>query len=455
MRKQLWVLGALFVATAFSEEPSTEAEKIAIEAYIYGYPLITMDQTRQVMTNVAQPEGTKAPMGQFANLREYPTTAFKDVTAPNADTLYSVAWLDLAKEPYLLHVPNEEGRYYLMPLLSGWTDVIGAPGTRTTGTKAGDFAITGPSWKGALPAGVKEIKSPTEMVWIIGRTYCTGTKEDYEAVHKIQDQYALIPLSSFGKPYTPPQGIVNPKIEMKTAVRDQVNSLSAAEYFSRLAHLMKSNPPAAEDAAIVAKMAKIGIIPGQEFSIDPKIASALEKAPKAALAKISVYAPSAGKRINGWLFSTKTGRYGTDYLQRAFITLVGLGANLPQDAIYPSTHVDSEGKPLSGANKYLIRFPKGQTPPVNGFWSLTMYDDKFFFVANPLNRYTLSARNPLKADPDGSVPLYIQHESPGQEKEANWLPAPADKFVLMLRFYWPKEAILDGTWSPPAVERVK
>lgn len=221
-----------------------------------------MEMTRRVMTNVAKSEGKNAPMGQFANMREYPTAAFRDVTAPNADTLYSVAWLDLAKEPYVLSLPDEKGRYYLMPMLSGWTDVFQVPGSRTTGTKAQTYAITGPGWKGTLPAGITEYKSPTNLVWVLGRTYCTGTPADYQAVHKIQDQYKLVPLSADGKPYTPPPGKVDPSIDMKTPVRDQVNRMDAGAYFKLLAALLKDNPPAAADAPMVAKLAKIGVVPG-------------------------------------------------------------------------------------------------------------------------------------------------------------------------------------------------
>ena len=223
-----------------------EARAIATEAYIYGYPLVTMDMTRRIMTNVPAPTGMKAPMGQFAQAREYPPASFRDVTAPNADTLYSVAWLDLGKEPWILHVPDEDGRYYLMPMLSGWTNVFADPGTRTTGTKAGDFAITGPGWNGTLPQGVRRYASPTNMVWILGRTYCTGTPEDYRAVHTIQDKYSVVPLSSWGKPYTPPRDVpIDATLDMKTPVRNQVNAMDAGAFFNTLARLMKDNPPPA------------------------------------------------------------------------------------------------------------------------------------------------------------------------------------------------------------------
>lgn len=445
------------VWSAKSTLTEQQAQKIAIDAYVYGYPLITMDMTRQVMTNTVKPEGTHAPMGQFANLREYPTPDFKDITAPNADTLYSVAWLDTSKEPYVLHVPGEGSRYYLMPMLSGWTDVFTAPGTRTTGDKEQNILIVGPGWKGKAPKDMTVVHSPTNMVWILGRTYCAGTKEDYAAVHALQDQYSLTPLSAYGKDYTPPEGIVNSEVDMKTPVRDQVNALDAATYFKRLALLMKQNPPAKVDSAMLAKLAKIGIVPGQDFDmskLDAVVAKQLNASVKPAQAAILAQEKKAGTIRNGWMFTTKTGLYGTDYLQRAFITWFGLGANRPQDAIYPSAFTDNAGNKLDGANKYVIHFDKGQMPPVKGFWSLTMYNAQNFFVANPLNRYTLSSRDKLVENADGSTDLYIQNESPGKDKEANWLPAPTGNFVLMFRFYWPEAAILNGKWDIPPVKKV-
>jgi hypothetical protein len=437
-----------------------EALKIGTDAYVYGYPLVTMEMTRRVMTNAATVEGLRGPTGRFVNAREYPTAAFKDVTAPNADTLYSSAWLDVSKEPYILSIPDEGERYYLIPMLDGWTNVFQDPGKRTTGDKAQKYAITGPNWKGDLPEGVKELKSPTSMVWILGRTYCTGTPEDYKAVHAIQDKYALVPLSAYGKPYTPPTGKVDPSIDMKTPVRDQVNKMDAGAYFKLLASLMKDNPPAKEDALIVEKMAKIGLVPGKDFDIsklDPAVQKGLEKATKPGLEKIVAHFKDGGKVVNGWVYPYPGGVYGTDYLQRASIAYYGLGCNRTKDAIYPTSETTTDGKPYDGANRYTLTFPKGQLPPVDGFWSLTMYDAEYFFVDNPLNRYTLSARNKLKENDDGSVTLYLQNESPGSNKESNWLPAPKGKFVLMMRLYWPKEkapSILDGTWKPPAVKLV-
>lgn len=438
--------------------PETAERDLAVAAYIFGYPLVTMEMTRRVMTNVAKPgSNLRGPMGQFVNARAYPTAAFKDVTAPNADTLYSPAWLDLGREPWVLHVPDERGRYYLMPMLDGWTNVFADPGTRTTGTGAGDFAIAGPGWQGTLPPGVELIRSNTNMVWILGRTYCSGTPEDYAVVHALQDQYRVTPLSAWGKPYTPPVATVDPSIDMRTAPREQVERMDTVSFFKLLSELMKRNPPVAADASAVARYKAIGLVPGQDLdagrlSAIPRI----EDVPKLAVERIMGHFAAGGENLNGWQFFKPAGTYGTDYLQRALITRLGLGCNLLEDAVYPTAVKDGAGAALDGRNKYVMQFPRGQLPPVRGFWSLTMYDAQYFFVANPLDRYTLSARNALEADPDGSVQLYIQATSPGSDKESNWLPAPNGPFVLMMRMYWPKErppSILDGTWKPPVVVR--
>jgi hypothetical protein len=442
-----------------------EALETAKDAYIYAYPLMTMEFTRRVSTNVASPEGTKAPMGQFAKLRQYPDASFNTVTAPNADTLYTITFFDVSKEPWVISIPDLKGRYALFPMLDGWTDVFQVPGKRTTGTGPQKYAITGPGWSGTLPTGVTEYKSPTGMVWLLGRIYCTGTPDDYKTVHAIQDAMTVVPLSSFGKPYTPAPGTVDPSIDMKTAVREQVNAMDGASYFKFFAELLKTNPPNADDAPMVAKLAKIGIVPGQDFDatkLDPAVAAGIAKAPKPAQDKIPAWMKEGivagdSKLENGWMFTTKTGLYGTNYLQRALITWIGLGANRPQDAIYPTSEGPDIAAKYNGANKYVLHFDKGQMPPVDGFWSVTMYNAQYFFVANPLNRYNVSQRNKFIPNADGSTDIYIQADSPGKAKEANWLPSPKDDFVLMMRLYWPKEkdpTILNGSWKIPGVKKV-
>ena len=432
---------------------------LATDAYVYGYPLVTMEMTRRVITNAAKVEGTHGPMGQIIKLRQYPDASFRDVTAPNADTLYTTAFFDVGKEPWVLSLPDMKDRYALFPMLDGWTNVFQVPGKRTTGTNAQTYAITGPGWNGTLPAGVKQYKSPTSLVWLLGRIYCTGTPEDYAAVHALQDQCKLVPLSAWGKDYTPPPGKVDPAIDMKTPVRDQVNRMDAVEYFTLLAQLMKTNPPSAADAEEVARYAAIGLVPGQDFDASKLKADFAKRIPGIAFDRIMLQfkVGKSIRNINGWMFDSVTGIYGTDYLNRAFVTAIGLGANRIQDAVYPTSQKDEHGSDYTGANKYVMHFPKGQLPPTQGFWSITMYDANYFFVANPINRYSISARQNLKANADGSVDLYFQNQSPGADKEANWLPAPAGKFVLMLRMYWPDEtppSIIDGSWKPPAVTKV-
>ncbi len=432
---------------------------LATDAFIYGYPLVTMEMTRRVLTNVAEPAGTKAPMGQLIKMRHYPDASFRDVTAPNADTLYTTSFLEVGKEPWVLSVPDMKGRYFLLPLLDGWTNVFQVPGTRTTGTGPQTYAITGPNWKGTLPDGVKEYKSPTNIVWLLGRIYCDGTPADYEAVHKLQDEFKLVPLSAYGKSYSPPAGKVDPAIDLKTPVRDQVNRMNAVEYFTLLCELMKTNPPSPADAAQLERFASIGIVPGQDFDASKFKADFSRRVPDVGFDRIMLQFKinKEIKKENGWAFTTKTGVYGTDYLMRALVTAIGLGANRPQDALYPVSKKDTDDLRYSGADKYVMHFPKGQLPPVEAFWSVTMYDPAMFFVDNPLNRYSISPRQDLKQNVDGSTDLYIQHESPGSDKESNWLPAPAGDFVLMLRMYWPNEAdptILNGSWTIPAARKV-
>ncbi|MFQ6162160.1 DUF1254 domain-containing protein [Sinorhizobium meliloti] len=475
-RRELTVAGLGLMAAGSIGSPATARDGLvanlpegldefasAVEAYIYAYPLVTMEITRRVITNVAETEGTRGPMGHIIKLRRYPDAKFRDVTAPNADTLYTTAFFDVGDEPWVVSLPDLNDRYALFPMLDGWTTVFDVPGKRTTGTGAQTFVVTGPGWEGALPEGVKQYKSPTSIVWLLGRIYCTGTPEDYAEVHKLQDEVKLYPLSAWGKDWTAPKGKVDPAIDMKTAVREQVNKMDAVEYFTLFAELLKRNPPTDADAPMVAKLAELGIVPGRDFDktkFDPAFA---KRVPEVGFARIMMhfkFSDGDVQDIDGWGFTTKTGIYGTNYLQRALITAIGLGANRPQDAIYPTSLKSDSGmikRAYDGSEKYVLTFKKGLTPPVSGFWSLTMYDAEYFFVDNPLDRYSISARQPLKANPDGSIDLLIQHESPGSDMESNWLPAPEGKFILMMRLYWPDEgnpSIIDGSWTIPPVKKV-
>lgn len=442
--------------------PAETTVSDAVDAYLYGFPLVVMDMTRKQTTNVDSAGPERAPMGQFVRMRTFPTAAYRDVPGANTDTLYTMVWLDVSKEAWVLSIPDMGDRYYMMPMLDGWTNVFQSPGTRTTGDKAQKYAIVGPGWSGTLPKDVNEYKSPSGLVWILGRIYCTGTPRDYATVHALQDKFSVVPLSSYGKPYKPPPAEVDASLDMKTPVVAQVQAMNTIDYFSYLAKLWKTNPPAAQDAPIVARMAKIGLVPGQDFDpskLSPSEKEALNGVPKLGLMKM-LGRVKEQQPINGWLvFGSNVGNWGTDYLLRATTAWLGPGWNLPADAVYPLSQKAANGDDYNGADhKYVLRFDKGQFPPVKGFWSLTMYDENNFLAANPLNRYTLSQRDKFVTNPDGSVDLYLQADSPGKAKESNWLPAPKGKFSVMIRLYWPTDtppSIIDGTWKPPAIKLVQ
>jgi hypothetical protein len=423
--------------------------------------LITTEVTRVQMTNLSAPAEMKAPMNSFFNVKRYPPRDYRGVSAPNADTLYSVAWLDLGAEPIVFSHPDMGKRYYLFPTYSLWMPVLQSLGSRTTGKKAANYLFTGPGWNGQVPAGMTQIKSSTRYTLILGRTYADGTDADYQAVNALQEQYKVVPLSAWGKPYTykAPPVDPNPGFSMTDKPQSVILAMDTAEYFNRMAKLMGGDaPPAKEDALMVEKMAKLGIVPGKPFDmnkLDPAVQAALKDSPQRALKKIEANKDSLGKVVDSWVVSM-VGAYGTDYMKRAVVAAFGWPANLKEDAVYPYTEVDSTGAKLTGANKYTLTFAKGQTPPVDGFWSITMYqiDEGWWFVPNALNKFTVSMRNNPKFNDDGSLTLYFQNESPGKDKEANWLPAPKGEFIPMLRMYWPKEAspsILNDTWKAPQV----
>ncbi len=288
------LLAVLLVAcTSKKEEAKTpdleEAVSTAVDAYLFGYPLMTFDIARMQQTNVAVPDAEHAPMGQMIRMRTYPAVDNHCCAAPNADTLYTEAWLDVSKEPSVLSIPDMGNRYYIIPMLDGYSEVFSVASPATTGYKAQTYAITGPGWTGTLPSGVTQVKSPTGMVWVLGRIYCTGTPEDYKAVHALQDKVTVIPLSSYGKPYTPPPAQVDPNFDMKTAVRKQVDALDIDAYFTRLAQLMQTNPPTTADAPLIERMAKIGLVPGQDYDpskLGPFDKEAIKAVPKLALLKM-------------------------------------------------------------------------------------------------------------------------------------------------------------------------
>jgi hypothetical protein len=446
------------LATPTSAQPAIteeEAHAIGVDAYLYFYPLITMDLTRKQSTNIEPgKEIGKGPMNMFVSVPTYPPADFKGVVRPNFDTLYSIAWLDLTKEPMIVSAPDTNGRYYLLPMLDMWTDVFASPGWRATGTQAANFLIAPPGWSGDTPTGMTRIDAPTPYVWIIGRTKTDGP-QDYDAVHKIQAAYKITPLS---QNYSPPTVTIDASVDMKTPPKVQIDIMPAEKYFAYAAELLKVIPPRITDQPMIAQLKKIGFERGKSFELDkanPAIRKGLQGASEDAQQLMAWKIPTLARVVNGWSMNTDTmGVYGNYYLKRAIVAQLGLGANLPEDAIYPLNLADETGKPLDGANKYTLHFEKGATPPVDAFWSVTLYDTGGFQVANALNRFAVSSWMPFKYNVDGSLDLYFQNESPGSDKEANWLPAPKGPFNLTMRLYAPRSEALTGKWNPPPVTRV-
>jgi hypothetical protein len=446
--------------TAVTEQ---EAHAIGVDAYVYLYPLITMDITRKQLTNTDKGFG-RGPMNVFHNVPAYPPASDKSVVRTNYDTLYSITYLDLLKEPVVVSVPDTGGRFYILPMLDMWTDVFASAGSRTTGTQATNFLVTPPGWRPdlrdrfidefKLSKNTQRIDAPTPYVWIIGRTKTDGPA-DYEAVRKIQAGFNVTPLSDWGKTPKPVEFKVDPSVDMKTPPREQVDTMPAGRFFAYAAELMGQQPPHITDQPILAQMKKLGIEPGKPFDfakVDPNIARALDTAPEAGQKLMDWKLPTIARVVNGWSMNTDTmGVYGNYYLKRAIVTRLGLGANLPEDAIYPLNLADETGKPLDGSNKYTIHFDKGSTPPVNAFWSITMYDPEGNAYPNNLDRQAVSSWMPFVINVDGSLDLYFQNENPGKNKEANWLPSPKGGFNLTMRMYSPKAEALTGRWNPPPI----
>jgi hypothetical protein len=439
---------------------------LGMEAYIYGYPLVMMDVTREVLTAAPAPnaEGTAAPINQLAKMPHYVDPTFKNVVRISLNSLWTTGFVDLAKEPIVLSVPDTRERYYVFSMMNMWTDVFGSVGKRTTGKGPGHFLIAGPHWQGTAPSDIKQtFRSSTRYAWLLGQTQANGP-DDFAAVNAMQADYKLTPLSAWGKPYTPPTNVpVDSKVDRKTTPPDQVARMDAGTFFNRLAMAMQDNPPYPEDAdytlvslmAALEKLKKLGIEPGKPFDIstvDPAIARGLAKAVKEVPLKMQEGVPKM-HNVNGWITMLTLGRYGTDYNTRAGVAYMGLGANQREDTVYPTAYMDGDGQPLDSANKYVLRFEKDQLPPTDATWSVSQYQGNFY-VVNSLNRYAIAPWMPLKFNADGSLDIYLQAESPGSEKESNWLPTPPGPFNLTLRNYFPKAAAYDGSYKVPPVKKV-
>jgi hypothetical protein len=435
--------------------PNHESElaAIAAEGYAFLYPLVTTEVTRLQATNAeAGKMPGRGPMNEFTHIREFPAADFKMVVRPNFDTLYSSAWLDLTAEPVIVSAPDTGGRFYMLPMLDMWTDVFASPGKRTSGTEAASWAVVPPGWLGSLPDGVERIDAPTPYVWVIGRTQTNGPG-DYEAVHQVQDGYRLSRLSEWGKPPSPVMATIDPNIDMVTPPLDQVNAMSGQDFFAMGAELMKLHPPHVTDWSVLSRMRRIGISAGQSFDVSglrAEVQAAVHGAPKAGQAALAAQLPTLATLTNGWQMNVNSiGVYGNFYAKRAVVAMIGLGANAPEDAVYPLLMTDANGGPVDGSLDYVLHFEKEQLPPVYGFWSVTMYDEHGFQVANEIDRFAIGDRDPLRYNDDGSLDLYLQHANPGPERETNWLPSPDGPIGVTMRLYAPRASVLGGGWSPP------
>ncbi len=419
---------------------------IAERAYIYAYPLVLLEATRAAM-----------PVNRFTHVPQFPRPDSRQVIRPNADTLYSTAWLDLSQEPILIHIPDSGGRFYLLQFMDAWTETFADPGKRMTGTAEAWFAIVGPHWSGQLPEHVTRFDAPTNIVWLLGRTQTNGPS-DYDDVRAFQRGMRLVPLSA----YPDGEQKLGSALAFGTAVGgtppDRVKAMNPVDFFAAVATAMKANPPHAADAAMVRDLARIGIVPGQDFDASKLTADqlrALNEGARAASAWLEGLVSTTASTKPGWsAFHLTLGRYGTDYRARAGTARLAIGANPPEDAIYVSSFADATGRALDGPMRYRMHFEKAGLPPVRAFWSITAYDQDGYFIANPINRYAIGDRDRLKFNPDGSLDLYIQGPNPGPDRESNWLPSGDGPFNLTIRLYWPDEAILNGSWHPPALERL-
>jgi hypothetical protein len=444
---------------------SNKPEDMATLAYIWGFPLVNVKRTIDFTTSPNIPEGPgRGPINTLNHFRVFPNANFTDIVRTNVDTLYSAGYYDLKNEPLVLQIPPISDRYYSLQFVDAYSNNFLYIGTRTNDTMGGTYLIAGPNWNGTVPSGMKEIASPSNDGVIAIRTLVNGPA-DVSTVHSIQDKFVLSPLSIFEGTSSSANATSavkesgsNASKEIPVAPDPALIPKTGIEIFDEISKDMADNPPPQLDSEMVAKFETIGIGPGKMPSVqvtNDTIRKAMENGIVEGEKLIDEKVRNVGTIVNGWSVNLEIGDYGTDYLLRAAVAKIGLFANSPEEAVYPVTTVDYQGQNLTGANKYVIHFDPGQTPPVNAFWSLTMYNNASYLVDNPIDRYAIGDRSPgLKYNKDGSLDIYIQHDSPGADKESNWLPSPSGDFSLQMRAYYPQESILNGDYQYPPIQRV-
>ena len=450
----------LFPAGAQTTLSPAEARAIAKEAYIYGFPIVDNYRIEHsYFVNSASPE-FKAPWNQIANIPRVFTPEDKAVQTPNSDTPYSWAGMDLRAEPIVLTLPPmEKERYFSVMLTDAYTHNFDYLGSRTTGNDGGSFAIAGPNWKGETPKGVKKVlRSETELIIVVYRTQLFNPG-DIENVKKIQAAYKIEPLSKFLGQAAPPSAPAIDFIQPLTPATQR----TSPEFFSILNFLLQFCPTDPSEKELMTRFAKIGVGAGKTFDaskLSPEMQAAITGGMADALKEQAEFQRTqvdTGKKTTKDLFGSRED-LKNNYLYRMTGTILGIYANSVAEAFYPIYTVDADGQKLNGANRYTLRFAPGKLPPVNAFWSMTMYElPSSLLTANHLNRYVLNSPMlpNMTRDADGGLTLYIQHESPGADKEANWLPAPKGPFWSPLRLYWPKPEALNGTWKQPPMQRTK
>ena len=419
-------------------------------AYRWGYPLLAM------VTNNAELYGPIT--NGFYNMKSAADDKARNSPGYNAETLYSAGALDLTAEPLVLTIPAMDDRFYVFPLQDAWGNIFGVVGTRTEGNKGGNYLICGPGWKGRAPKGMKAFRSQTNIAFVPGRTMVRGPEDAKRVAETIQEQYALTPLSRWGHgaPNRNRDSLKEPlALDASKNYNTVLINMPVNDYFNRLNATLVPNPPYDYDKPVLDVFAKLGIGPGLTFDINafsPAVRQAMEEFARSD-------APATMKLLKEQGMNDRLRRlccrFGTAYYERYYQTFGGLGGNLMEDAIYIWLSKDAEGSKLDGTGRYVVRFEPGQWPGARAFWSLTLYDKDFFLARDmPLDRHVLNDNSGMKANADGSLEIYLQADSPGPDKESNWLPAPRDEFFTILRVYWPERDMLDGKWHEPPVRRV-
>jgi hypothetical protein len=424
------------------------------DLYHYAYPMLLMDVTRQWLS----PEGLQAPGGWFVHARAFPDDTCTSVIFPNSDTLSSIAFVDLDDEPVVLSLPNAHGRYIAFSIRDAWSNIVAAPEGSVPSASAEPVAIVGPDWQGTLPLGLVRIDAPTNDVWIAGRIQTNGG-DDYPFVHTLQDRIELALLSAWKSGDFP---VLHAPVDLPgdpaIAPIDRLAKMPAEQYWTRFSELLKRNPPAVFDAPIVARLNTCGIVPGRSLDwmeLSPEQRERLVVATLDGLTEVEELGAIPPFEVeNTWAVAYDLGKYGANYGLRAAAARLGLGANVARDGIEFIGRVDHEGELLTGRHAYVMHFDYDELPQVEAFWSLTMYSERRFFASNPIDRFAIGDRDPLVYDEDGSLDLYIQNDHPGSDRGANWLPAPAGSFSLILRLYRPDRSVLGERWVPPRVTRI-